>query len=73
IKSTAEQLGTVDATSGIPGSFHGFRGDVGNHKIDYVFTNLPTDPAASYAIADDNACGVYYSDHNALCAFVEIG
>lgn len=67
-----ETLGIVDATKHIKGSFHGFRGDVGEHKIDYIFTNMPTDPTASYAIPDDDACGCYYSDHNALCAFVEI-
>lgn len=70
--ATAEDLGTVDATREIVGSSHGFRGDVGKRKIDYVFTNLPTDPAASYAVPDDNACGYFYSDHAALCAFVEI-
>ena len=72
IKATAEELGTVDATAGIIGSFHGFTGQVGEKKIDYIFTNLPTDPAESYAVEDDNSCGCYYSDHNALCAFVEV-
>ena len=72
VTATEPSLGTVDATREIVGSFHGFRGDVGTHKIDYIFTNLPTDPAASYAIADDDSCGHYYSDHNALCAWVEI-
>ncbi len=72
ITETAEELGTVDATAGIAGSFHGYTGDVKDHKIDYIFTNLKTDPAKSYAIADDDACGCYYSDHNALCAFVEL-
>lgn len=73
ITATAESLGTVDATREIKGSFHGFRGDVGTHKIDYIFTNLPTDPSDSYAIEDDDSCGHYYSDHHALCAWVEIG
>lgn len=72
ILSTSSELGTVDATRFIRGSFHGFRGDVGANKIDYIFTNLPTDPHRSYGVADDDACGHYYSDHNALCAFVEV-
>jgi len=69
---SGEALGMVDATQEIKGSSHGFRGDVGTRKIDYIFTNLPTDPTQSYAVADDDLCGWYYSDHNALCAFVEI-
>ena len=68
--ATAEETGIVDATSTIAGSFHGFCGNVGEHKIDYIFTNMATDPAASYAVADDDRAGCYYSDHNALCAFV---
>ncbi len=72
IRETAEELGTVDATSQIKGSFHAFRGDVEDQKIDYIFTNLPTDPQESYAVEDDDSCGCYYSDHHALCAFVEI-
>lgn len=72
IRATAPQLGTVDATQEIVGSFHGFKGNVGTNKIDYIFTNLPTDPKRSYAIPDDDSCGHYYSDHNALCAFLKI-
>ena len=72
ITSTERTLGTVDTTKGIGGTFHGFTGDVKNRKIDYIFTNLPTDPTASYAVADVARDGVYYSDHLALCAFVEI-
>ncbi|MBQ9805637.1 MAG: endonuclease/exonuclease/phosphatase family protein [Clostridia bacterium] len=67
-----ETLGIVDATKHIKGSFHAFKGDVGERKIDYIFTNLPTDASASYAIPDDDACGCYYSDHNALCSFVSL-
>ena len=72
VRATESQLGTVDATAHIVGSFHGFRGDVRDKKIDYIFTNLPVDPARSYAVLDDDACGCYYSDHHALCAFVEV-
>lgn len=72
ILGTADALGTVDATSGIVGSFHDFTGNVRDCKIDYVFTNLKTDPDASYAILDAGEDGVYYSDHLAICAFVEL-
>lgn len=72
IRSTADQLGTVDATQHIVGSFHNFYGDVKECKIDYIFTNLACDPKQSYAVPDDDSCGHYYSDHNALCSFVEI-
>ena len=70
--TTKEQTQIVDATSNIVGSFHGFKGDVGTHKIDYIFTNMATNPEASYAIADDDREGCYYSDHNAIVSFVEL-
>lgn len=70
ILSTADELGTVDCTQHIVGTAHGFTGDVGTEKLDYVFTNFKTDPTESYAVADDVRDGGYYSDHNAVCAFV---
>ena len=72
IKATAEELGTVEATEHIAATFHGFKNGGATSKIDYIFTNLPTDPAESYAVPDDDSCGCFYSDHNALCAFVKI-
>lgn len=72
IVDTAESLGTVDATQNIVGSFHNYTGDATDCKIDYIFTNLQTDPNESYAIVDEGVEGVYYSDHFALCAYVEI-
>lgn len=72
ILGTAQALGTVDATASIKGSFHGFTGDVGDRKIDYIFTNLSTETEGAYAALDEGKDGVYYSDHLALCAFVEI-
>ena len=71
LQNTKEH-GIIDATSEIPGSFHHFKGDCGTHKIDYIFTNLPCNKEESYAIPDDDSCGHYYSDHNALCAWVEV-
>lgn len=72
VLSTADSLGTVDATTHIKGSFHAFKGDVGTCKIDYIFTNMQVDPAKTYAVADDDRGGCYYSDHNALCAFLTL-
>ena len=73
ILATADTLGTQDLTANISSSFHGFgRENFTPVKIDYIFSNLPANVEESYAIADDDSCGHYYSDHNALCAFVEI-
>ena len=41
-------------------------------KIDYVFTNLPTNSDESYAVDDPHEDGIYISDHNPVVAFVEV-
>ena len=41
-------------------------------KIDYVFTNLPTNPNDSYAVDDPHENGIYISDHTPVVAFVEV-
>ena len=70
----------VDATIGIESTFHAF-GKLQDYadkfedkpvKIDYVFTNLPTDPDESYAVEDIPVDGIYISDHRPVVAFVEI-
>lgn len=71
ITGTKELLGMVDVSASLGGTFHGF-GQCDPIKIDYIFTNLPADPARCYAVADDDSCGYYYSDHNAVCAYVTI-
>ncbi|MBQ5893261.1 MAG: endonuclease/exonuclease/phosphatase family protein [Clostridia bacterium] len=71
ITGTNEELGTQDLTANLAPTFHGF-GKVEKIKIDYIFSNLPADPARSYAVPDDDSCGCYYSDHNAVCAYVTI-
>lgn len=73
ILATNGRLGTVDATAQVGPTFHGFgRYEPAVDKIDYIFTNMKTDPADSYLVPDDNACGYYYSDHYAVCAYVSI-
>lgn len=63
-----------EATSGLGGTFHGF-GSIPEEKreqIDYIFTNLPFSSEESYKISDDGINGVYISDHNPVCAMIEI-
>ena len=69
ILASKELLGTVDATADIQTSFHGY-GTVENFKIDYIFTNLPTDRSNTYSVP--NPEGKYYSDHYAICATVTL-
>ena len=73
----------TDATCRIEETFHAF-GKVGKSsywqekygtdkvKIDYIFTTLPTDPGASFAIEDIPENEIYISDHRPVMAFVEI-
>ena len=64
----------IDATATLGGTFHGF----GKYsperapKIDYIFTDLPCDTSKSYIVTDTPADGLYISDHNPVCAFVEL-
>lgn len=71
ILGTNRWFGTVDATEEAGFTFHNFTGK-SFAKIDYIFTNLPTDKKESYVVPDDDACGYYYSDHQAVVAFVTI-
>jgi endonuclease/exonuclease/phosphatase family metal-dependent hydrolase len=68
-----EQIGLVDCTSSINGTFHDFGKMMDNmSKIDYIFTNLPCDERKTYVCADEAPNGTYYSDHLAVCAYVEV-
>ena len=63
-----QPMGIVDCTTEVGDTFHGF-----GHtaiKIDYVFTNMKV--AESYAVEDIPVEGVYYSDHRAVCAVIEV-
>ena len=62
-----------DLTGNLPGTFHNY-GKIPPEKrirIDYIFSNLESDPDRSYMM-EDPADG-FLSDHNPVCAFVEIG
>ena len=64
----------VDATALLGPTFHAFGAYPPEKrvKIDYVFTNLPTDLSESYALSDEPIDGIYISDHCPVVAFVEI-
>lgn len=64
----------TDTTAKLGGTFHGFGrySDENAIKIDYIFTNLPSDINESYAIEDKHENGIYISDHRPVVAFVEI-
>lgn len=64
----------VDATALLGPTFHAFGAYPPEKrvKIDYVFTNLPTDVNESYALSDQPIDGIYISDHCPVVAFVEI-
>ncbi|MBR2461250.1 MAG: endonuclease/exonuclease/phosphatase family protein [Clostridia bacterium] len=59
----------VDATAELGGTFHGFGRLDDKVKIDYIFTNGRS--TGAYAVPDDGADGLYYSDHHAVCAMIE--
>ncbi len=72
-----------DTTSLIDATFHAF-GKVGESeywkerygtdrvKIDYIFTSLPFEAEASFAVEDIPENGIYISDHRPVMAFIEI-
>jgi len=70
----------TDATVNIESTFHAFgklRDDAEKSedkpvKIDYIFTNLPTDINESYAVEDKHEGGIYISDHYPVVAYVNI-
>lgn len=65
----------TDVTQSLGGTFHDFgRYSFGtDHKIDYIFTTLPADPARAYAVADiPDDTGLYTSDHTPVVGFVSL-
>ena len=75
IKVITEALGyrgAVDCTAELGPTFHGFgRLPLGRRvKIDYIFSDAPC--RESYVVEDIPVDGKYYSDHNAVCAILEL-
>ena len=65
-------LNAVDLTADVGGTFHGFGTRENPTKIDYIFSDLPADPAESYAVNDVPVEGVYISDHFPVISFVTV-
>ena len=67
-----EHLGLIDCTANIKGTFHDYGRRADNMaKIDYIFTNLPCDIEKTYVCLDEAPNGTYYSDHLAVCTYIE--
>ena len=64
----------IDATEKLGGTFHGFGRYTAEKavKIDYIFTNLPCDTSKSFVIEDIPEDGIYISDHNPVCALIDL-
>ena len=72
ITSALSYKGAIDCTEGFEPTFHEFgkrKGDARN-KIDYIFTDGKCENA--YIVEDIPVNGQYYSDHNAICAYIEL-
>lgn len=67
------ELPLVDLTAGIPGTFHGYRGDARCSKIDYIYSDTKTAqrPHAAAPWKDCNL-GVYLSDHFPVCLDIDL-
>lgn len=68
-----KDLGISDITENISATFHKWGQKLSeNIKIDYIFTNSKKSHEESYAVTKYEKDGVYCSDHNPVCGFVEI-
>lgn len=63
-------LGWTDATAALGGTFHGYGTCTPKWKIDYIFSNRPS--LGSHVVEDVPVNGVYYSDHNAVVADLQL-
>ena len=72
ITNALSTRGAVDCTAGLGGTFHGFGKLLPDRteKIDYIFTDGICESA--YVVADTPVNGQYYSDHNAVCAYITL-
>ena len=72
ITESLSSIGGVDCSKDLGPTFHAF-GTLPEHKlikIDYIFSNFECKSA--YKVEDIPICGQYYSDHNAVCAILEV-
>ncbi len=70
IRLLSERL--TDTTAALGGTFHEFGRLLPDKtvKIDYIFADIPATRA--YAVEDVPVDGQYYSDHNAVCAYIPL-
>ena len=61
----------VDVSADVGFTFHAYRPEKTQEKIDYIFTNLPADLTKSMK-ATDNEDGIYLSDHYPVGAVVSL-
>ncbi|MBO5440001.1 MAG: endonuclease/exonuclease/phosphatase family protein [Clostridia bacterium] len=72
ITSALSYRGAIDCTDGFEPTFHAF-GQLKEEekvKIDYIFTDGKCENA--YIVEDIPVNGQYYSDHFAICAYIEL-
>lgn len=72
ITSALSYRGAIDCTEGFEPTFHNF-GKLSKEervKIDYIFTDGKCEK--SYIVEDVPVNGQYYSDHYAICAYIEL-
>ena len=72
ITSALSYRGAIDCTEGFEPTFHSF-GKLSKEervKIDYIFTDGKCEK--SYIVEDVPVNGQYYSDHFAICAYIEL-
>ena len=71
ITSALSYRNAIDCTEGFEPTFHEFGKRTGDErlKIDYIFTDGKCEDA--YLVEDIPVNGQYYSDHNAICAYIK--
>lgn len=62
----------VDVTGTLGGTFHNYGRKEVPSKIDYIFTDMETDPKESYVVEDIPVDGLYISDHSPVIGFVTV-
>lgn len=62
----------IDATASLDGTFHDYGRRENNVKIDYIFASDGVNVIDSNIVSDEPVNGVYYSDHFAVTATVEL-
>ena len=67
-KDALAYRGVTDCAEDCGGTFHGCRNI--EARIDYIFTDAHC--LGAYVVPDENPEGLFYSDHHAVCAVIEL-